>query len=114
MSKTDKERLKEFRHSCHVYKKEKQILENAVNSYDSSEKKLIAFFREDVDRVDQVLSYVHDQFGASATLMIRQLFIEEKTQTDVAFQFGITRRQLQYCVDQYLSQILNEDSRYDS
>jgi DNA-directed RNA polymerase specialized sigma subunit len=39
--------------------------------------------------------------------MIFLLFVEEKTQVDIAHEFGITRRQVQYSMDKWLHAALD-------
>ena len=42
-------------------------------------------------------------------MLIWALFVENRIQTDVADEFGLTRRQLQYSVDKWLKEVFTND-----
>jgi DNA-directed RNA polymerase specialized sigma subunit len=63
--------------------------------------------QEDVDYVDRILDRIEEKCGTNARLMIFLLFVEERTQVDIAHEFGITRRQVQYSMDKWLHAALD-------
>lgn len=106
-----KDRLDAFKNSCRVYKHEKAMLDDQ-SSYkrsDFGDEKLLSYIKEDVDYVEGIFSAVETRYGKSARLMIWLLFVEEKTQVDVAAQFGISRRQLQYSLNKWLQYVLGQE-----
>lgn len=104
-----KERLQAFKSSCRVYKQEKAFLEDAAMKNSKADKKLISFFREDVESVDRTFALIKELCGTSAALMVWLLYIEEKTQAAAAYQLNITRRQLQYSFSQYMHKVFEEE-----
>ena len=62
-------------------------------------------------RLDQyeALDMIDHKCGPNARLMVYMLFVEERTQVDVAKTFGVTRRQVQYSLDKWLRQSLEYD-----
>ena len=104
-----KERLQAFKNSCRVYEHEQNALEKARLSNGSGDERLNAYLKEDVDSVTRTFELIRELCGTSIALMIWQLFVEEKTQAATAHQFGITRRQLQYCVNKYMHEVFEEE-----
>lgn len=109
-----REKLSSFKDSCRVYKKEKQTLEASVSPILPADRQVLGYLKEDVEYVNHVFSRVKDLFGTSAVLMIWLLFVAEKTQVDVAYQLGITRRQLQYSVSKYMHRVFEEEEHRGS
>lgn len=109
-----KEKLDAFKSSCRVYKHEKQMLEEAdLRKGIFGDEQLYRFMQEDVDYVDRMFETIASKCGINARLMIWLMFVEETTQADVAYRFGLSRRQLQYSMNKWMRQVLDgeEDSR---
>lgn len=109
---TDKEfkdRLDAFKNSCRVYKNEKKMLEEAgMRRSTFGDDQLYKFMKEDIDYVDRMFETISAKCGMNARLMIWLLFVEENTQADVAYRFGLSRRQLQYSMNKWMRQVLDE------
>ena len=99
-----KESLEAFRASCRAYRNEKENLVRYrnVQGLNPLTEQMVKFMREDVAFVDATLEKIEQTCGTNARLMIFLLFVEERTQVDIAHEFGITRRQVQYSMDKWL------------
>lgn len=104
-----KESLEAFKASCRAYRNEKENLVRYKNVQylNPLTEQLVKFMKEDVDYVDRTLEKIEKQCGTNAKLMIFLLFVEERTQVDIAHEFGITRRQVQYSMDKWLHAVLD-------
>lgn len=94
-----KKRIEAFRISCKVYPYEKEYWEK-LQSSENTDKILLQFIQEDIDFVEKTFDKIEESFGKKAREMVYALYVEEKTQTQAAEEMGITRRQLQYSLDQ--------------
>ena len=107
-----KEKLTAFKSSCRVYRQEKEMIED-LSSRESGgafgNEKLLEFMKEDVAFVDKMFDRINEKCGSNARLMIWLLFVEEKTQVDVAYQYGLTRRQLQYSLNNWMHKVLDTE-----
>ena len=106
-----KETVDAFKASCRAYQNEKENLLKLRASKDSSPVyyQLYKCVQEDVDFVEKTLDMIDHKCGPNARLMVYMLFVEERTQVDVAKTFGVTRRQVQYSLDKWLRQSLEYD-----
>ena len=104
-----KESLEAFRASCRAYRNEKENLVRYrnVQYLNPLTEQMVKFMKEDVEYVDRTLDAIEKACGTNARLMIFLLFVEERTQVDIAHEFGITRRQVQYSMDKWLHVVLN-------
>ncbi len=99
-----------FRNSCHCYINEKRTIEQfGRHENDSAKQQLVRYMQEDIDYVDGVFDRIAKLCGTNARLIIWNLYVEEKIQTDVASQFGISRRQLQYNLNKWLHLVFDEE-----
>ncbi|GEM_PF-1013434 len=115
-----------FKNSCRVYLKEKErvkaleakypaLAENGFNPetfrVDLSEDngqgnlELYQFLKDDIRFVEETFDKIYRLCGNNAKVLIWSLFVENRIQTDVADEFGLTRRQLQYSVDKWLKEV---------
>ncbi|MCH3960926.1 MAG: helix-turn-helix domain containing protein [Solobacterium sp.] len=104
-----KESQEAFRASCRAYRNEKENLVRYKNAQglNALTEQMVRFMQEDVDYVDRILDRIEEKCGTNARLMIFLLFVEERTQVDIAHEFGITRRQVQYSMDKWLHAALD-------
>jgi DNA-directed RNA polymerase specialized sigma subunit len=104
-----KESQEAFRASCRAYRNEKENLVRYKNAQglNALTEQMVKFMQEDVDYVDRILGRIEEKCGTNARLMIFLLFVEERTQVDIAHEFGITRRQVQYSMDKWLHAALD-------
>ena len=81
-----KESLEAFKASCRAYRNEKENLVRYKNVQylNPLTEQLVKFMKEDVDYVDRTLEKIEKQCGTNAKLMIFLLFVEERTQVDIA------------------------------
>lgn len=104
-----KEKLDAFKNSCRVYKNEKKMLSEAeIRKSYFGDDQLYKFMREDVEYVDRMFEKIGARCGVNARLMLWMMFVEENTQADVAYRFGLSRRQLQYSMNKWMRQVFSE------
>ena len=107
-----KDRLDAFKSSCRVYKNEKKMLEESdMRKNAFGDDQLYRYMKEDIDYVNRMFETIGTKCGVNARLMIWLLFVEENTQADVAYRFGLTRRQLQYSLNKWMHQVFSEGGR---
>ena len=66
---------------------------------------LYQFLKDDSRFVEETFDKITETCGNNAKVLIWALFVENRIQTDVADEFGLTRRQLQYSVDKWLQEV---------
>lgn len=106
----DKERIDVFKASCNVYKKEKTELEAYMNStlqQNPIQKQLYDYIREDVEYVESVMDRILKTCGPDARVLTWLLYVDRNNQTTVAEECCISRRQLQYSMEQWKQQALH-------
>ena len=124
-----RQRAEAFKNSCRVYLKEKERIRRLEEKYpglaeaDFSEDtfridlteengqgnmELYQFLKDDSRFVEETFQKITDTCGNNAKVLIWALFVENRIQTDVADEFGLTRRQLQYSVDKWLQEVFRD------
>ena len=104
-----KDKLDAFKSSCRVYKNEKKMLAEAeMKKTWFGDEQLHRFMKEDVEYVDGMFEKIGKKCGVNARLMLWMMFVDENTQADVAFRFGLSRRQLQYSMNKWMHTVLAE------
>ena len=104
-----KEKLEAFKDSCRVYRQEKQMMEELqLKSGSFGNERLHSYIKADIEYVDRMLEEISKKCGSNARLMIWLLFVEEKTQVDVAVQYGLSRRQLQYSISKWMHKVFDD------
>ena len=124
-----RQRAEAFKNSCRVYLKEKERIRRLEEKYpglaeaDFSEDtfridlteengqgnmELYQFLKDDSRFVEETFQKITDTCGNNAKVLIWALFVENRIQTDVADEFGLTRRQLQYSVDKGLQEVFRD------
>ena len=123
-----KQRADAFKNSCRVYLKEKERIRKLEGKYpglaeaDFSQDtfridltgehgqgnmELYQFLKDDCSFVEETFEKITETCGNNAKVLIWALFVENRIQTDVADEFGLTRRQLQYSVDKWLHEVFD-------
>ena len=98
------ERAKIFRSSARFYLSNKKIYEDHHAGRNSQQdERLLTFIREDLTFVERCLDEIAQKCGTAARLIVYLLYVENRTQEDVAGNFGITRRQLQYSLIRWMN-----------
>ena len=107
-----KEKLYTFHASCRVYRYEKQqvmLIPVQVSANEPLTKQLNTYLIEDVQLVESMFTKIRDICGPGAAAKLWMVFVEEKTQEDVAYQMGMTTRALQYSIDKWLHMVFAEE-----
>ena len=97
-----KEKIDAFRESCRVYLKEKEV---AAGLGEESEEMFVRFLNEDIQFVEDTFERIRKECGNDARSVVWKLFVDDKTQAEVAYEFGISRRQLQYSLYNWFHRI---------
>ncbi len=121
-----KQQANAFKNSCRVYLKEKEQIRKLEEKYpalaetevsedtfriDLTEEngrgnlELCQFLKDDCRFVEETFQKISERCGNNAKVLIWALFVENRIQTDVAEEFGLTRRQLQYSVDKWMKEV---------
>ena len=108
-----------FRNSCSVYDREKDQIRELEQRYPAfltandetdfpadtdarRDYEVYRLMKEDIKQTDRILDIIYRDGGPSNVVLIRQLYFQGKAQTTVAEEMGLSRRQLQYRVDNML------------
>ena len=98
-----KQKVEAFKDSCKMYQSEKIQLES-VNDNEILKK----YLEEDISFVEKTFSELEDECGLRAKNTVWELFVEERTQVDVAFEMNMSRRQLQYLINKWLHAVFED------
>lgn len=97
-----------FRSSCRTYLQEvnslSEIRKNADD--DPSAKQLSRYVQEDIQYTETVFHRIETEYGEKECHLIWLVYVKGLTQEKVAESFHMTRRQLQYSIDQCLRNVL--------
>lgn len=118
-----------FRNSCRVYHMEKKRLEEMERLYPELKRmefaegsfkvdltgdfgkgnlELYQLLKDDVKYVEEVLDLIDKRCGHNAKVLIWALYVDNRIQVDVAEEFGLTRRQIQYSTRKCLKEVFSE------
>ena len=103
-----KEQMKAFKSSARFYRSNKEQY-GRIKSQKEYDETYLQFLKEDLDSVDRVLDKIRDKCGSSARLLTYLVFVEERTQEDVAQEYRLSRRQLQYLLTKWLHTVFEDD-----
>lgn len=109
-----KEKLEIFKSSCSVYPREKAELEKqkmSISKPDPVQEQLYDYMQKDVDYVESSFQVIYEKCGTNARLLTWILFVYRQTQTAVAEECHISRRQLQYSMDRCMHILLDENTQ---
>ena len=99
-----KQSIEAFKDSCRMYRNEKELLKN-----DSEKSEMfIQFLEDDITFTEHIFDRILAECGRTAKQVVYELFVEERTQLEVAYSMGISRRKLQYLMEQWLHTIFGE------
>lgn len=99
-----KQKVEAFKDSCRMYENEKA----SQDELSRGNEMLARFIKEDLTFTEETFARILEECGETARQAIYELFVEEKTQLDVAYNMGISRRKLQYLVNQWLHKVFEE------
>lgn len=98
-----KQKVDAFKDSCRLYIHEKAYLASLEN--DTMLKK---FIQDDVSFTESIFDKLEKECGIEARQAVYELFVEEKTQVDVAYGMHISRRKFQYLIGEWLEKVFEE------
>lgn len=105
-----KEKVESFKASCRVYKQERaRIIELRKKRTDPIAVQLLRYTEADTKFVEEKLDEIEKICGPNARVMVWYLFVEGRTQQEVADEFKITRRQLQYSLNKWMEKVFIKD-----
>lgn len=100
------DKAKLFRSSARFYLSNKKMYEDyKAGKLHQQDDRFYSFILEDLQFVENSLEEILEKCGTAARLIIYMLYVENRTQEDVAGLFGITRRQLQYSLVRWLDTV---------
>ncbi len=109
----EKNKYEAFKDSCRTYLREKAMLAKMnPNTEDPLLKTRYRFLKEDVAYTEKMLDKLEEKCGTNARLMVYELLIENRTQTQVAKDYQITRRQVQYSLEKWMDAILKDEEAH--
>ena len=98
-----KQKVDAFKDSCRLYVHEKAYLASLEN--DTMLKK---FIQDDVSFTENIFDKLEKECGEEARKAVYELFVEEKTQVEVAYGMHISRRKFQYLIGEWLEKVFEE------
>lgn len=101
-----KQKVEAFKDSCRMYENEKASRDQLSDGNEM----LAKYLREDIAFTEGTFDRILEECGETARQAVYELFVEEKTQLDVAYSLGISRRKLQYLVTQWLHTVFEESA----
>ncbi|NCB32992.1 MAG: hypothetical protein EOM64_03760 [Erysipelotrichia bacterium] len=70
---------------------------------------LYQFLNADINYVKDIFSQIEKLCGHNAKVIIWSLFVEDRIQEDVAAEYGLTRRQVQYSVEHWMLEVFESE-----
>ncbi len=107
MSGDYKDKIEAFRSSCRFYRQNKRMFETTPENEDNRQH--LHYIHDDIMFVERMFERIREKCGTGARLIMYLLFVEERTQEDVAKEYNMTRRQLQYSVKKWLKSVFESD-----
>ncbi len=92
-----------------VEKRQVMLIPVQVSASEPMERQFNSYLIEDVKFVENTFLRIRKLCGSCAAALLWMIYVEEKTQEDVAYQMGLTVRALQYSADKWLHKALLED-----
>jgi DNA-directed RNA polymerase specialized sigma subunit len=107
MSGDYKEKIEAFRSSCRFYRQNKRMYDATPENEENRQH--LHYIHDDIMFVERMFERIREKCGTGARLILYLLFVEERTQEDVAEEYNMTRRQLQYSVRKWLKSVFESD-----
>lgn len=101
-----KQKVDAFKDSCRMYLHEKAYLA----SFDC-EPMLKRFIQDDISFTESIFDKLEKECGKEARQAVYELFVEEKTQVEVAYGMHISRRKFQYQIGEWLEKVFEETAQ---
>lgn len=107
-----KDRADIFRSSARLYlSNQKTYKEYQSGRFKQPDERFLSFIKEDMQFVEKTLDEIKEKCGTAARLVVYLLYVENRTQEDVAGDFRITRRQLQHSLNRWMSTVFSDDDQ---
>lgn len=101
-----RQKIEAFKDSCRMYENEKA----SQAELSEGNEMLAKYLSDDIAFTEDTFARILEECGETARQAVYELFVEEKTQLDVAYNMGISRRKLQYLVNQWLRTVFEESA----
>lgn len=107
---TYKDILFSFKSSCMMYSEEEKRMEELKGTIDtdSVHKNTYKLIQNDLDYTDQIFHAIEEHYGSDAKKLAYEVLVQGKTQTHVASENNMTKRQLEYAMGGWLKTVLTE------
>lgn len=107
-----KDRAGMFRSSARLYLSNKKTYkEYQTGKVKEPDDRFLGFIKEDMQFVEKTLDEIKEKCGTAARLVVYLLYVENRTQENVAGEFRITRRQLQHSLNRWMNTVFNDDDQ---
>ena len=100
-----KQKVDAFKDSCRMYVHEKAYLASLDN-----DTMLKRFIQDDISFTESIFDKLEKECGETARQAVYELFVEEKTQLDVACNMHVSRRKFQYLIGEWLGKVCEESA----
>lgn len=104
-----KEQVESFKSSARFYLKNKDQYNKLASRKDEIDPQFLEYLHDDLMYVERTLNRVNAKCGSGARLLIYTLYVEGRSQSDVAKEYHMTRRQLQYSLSKWWKAVFEED-----
>lgn len=105
------EKARQFRSSARFYLSNRKMYEEHITDrHAQQDDRMYSYILEDLQFVENYLEEIMQKCGPAARLIIYLLYVENRTQEDVAGIFGITRRQLQYSLIRWMNTVFDSQN----
>ena len=119
-----------FRSTCLLYATEKSQLEqlekrdpslkeinieegkfriDLSREYEAGELERYQLLKENVEMTETYFKDIEEMFGEKAKDILWELFIQDRSQTDVGEDYEMSRRQVQYAMDKWLQKLFEKE-----
>lgn len=78
--------------------------------YEAGELERYQLLKENVEMVETHFKDIEEMFGERAKDILWELFIQDRSQTDVGEDYEMSRRQVQYAMDKWLQQVFEKEA----
>lgn len=98
--------LDTFKNSCHMYRKQKnEIVSRQGLPVDSVTNQMLKYMEQNIQFVEDYFDKLRLHCDTGAVVILWLLFVEEKTQQEIVYEYGISRRQLRQHVNEWLKKL---------
>lgn len=104
-------RVDSFKSSAKFYLSNKKLYKDLLaGKNEPDNEQYLQYIRDDLAYLEKTLDLIKEKCGPGARLIMYLLFVERRTQQDVAKEYNFTRRQLQYAVTKWMREVFGEEA----